>query len=276
MPTIKIKDINMYYETFGQGEPLLLIMGTGADLSVWGDRIQRLAEKYWVIAFDNRGAGRTDKPDIPYSIGMMADDTIGLMEWLDIKKAHIIGASMGSLIAQTIAANHPEKVRSLVLYVAFARLAHGLFQDTFSVLWPLILRIPGVKEKMCLCKYLPTNRSILRQTEAVSKFDSRRWLNRIKAPTLIINATEDLFAGPEGTRELASGIAGSKLIIFNGGHFDAARNIDLLINSSLEFFAEVDVQSKMADQGGQSNLLQRPPAQRWPDPLAEDLRRRNV
>jgi len=178
MPTIKVNDINMYYEIHGQGEPLLLIMGMGADLSVWGDNIQWLAEKYQVIAFDNRGAGRTDKPDIPYSIEMMAEDTIGLMDWLNIKRAHIIGASMGSLIAQRIAAYHSERVKSLILYVSFARIARGFLQNIFSMLWPVVLKMPGVKEKMCLCKYLPTDRSLLRQTEAVSRFDSRGWLYR--------------------------------------------------------------------------------------------------
>ena len=246
MPTIKINDINMYYEIHGQGEPLLLVMGMGADLTVWGDSIQKFAEKYQVIAFDNRGAGRTNKPDIPYSIEMMADDTIGLMDKLDIKRVHIMGASMGSLIAQMIAANHPERVQSLVLYVAFARVSHGFFQNIFSMLWPVILKMPGVKQKMCLCKYLPTDRSLLRQTKAVSKFDSRGWLDKIRVPTLIVNCTKDFFAGPEGTRELASGIAGSKLIIFKGGHLGAAENLDLLTNSALEFLSEVIVQSKKA------------------------------
>jgi len=247
MPTIKVNDINMYYEIHGQGEPLLLIMGMGADLTVWGDSIHKFAEKYRVIAFDNRGSGRTDKPDIPYSIEMMADDTIGLMDRLDIKRVHIIGASMGSLIAQRIAAYYPERVQSLILYVAFARVAHGFFQDIFTTLWPVILRVPGVKQKMCLCKHLPTDRSLLRQTEAVSKFDSRDWLDKIKAPTLIVNCTKDFFAGPEGTRELTSGIADAKLILFKGGHLGAAENMGLFTNSALEFLSEVDMQSKRAD-----------------------------
>jgi pimeloyl-ACP methyl ester carboxylesterase len=246
MPIIKVNDINMYYEIHGEGEPLLLIMGMGADLSVWGDNIQRLAEKYQVIAFDNRGAGRTDKPDIPYSIEMMAEDTIGLMDWLNIKRAHIIGASMGSLIAQRIAAYHPERIKSLILYVSFARIARGFLQNIFSMLWPVVLKMPGVKEKMCLCKYLPTDRSLLRQTEAVSRFDSQSWLHRIKVPTLIVNGTKDFFAGPKYTKELTSGIADARLILFKGGHFGAAENLELFINSALEFLYEVDALAQNA------------------------------
>ncbi len=95
MPTIKVNDINMYYEIHGQGEPLLLIMGMGADLTMWGDSVYRFAKKYQVITFDNRGAGRTDKPDIPYSIEMMADDTVGLMDRLNIERAHFLGLLWG-------------------------------------------------------------------------------------------------------------------------------------------------------------------------------------
>lgn len=162
MPTVEVNGINMYYEIHGRGEPILLIMGMGADLTMWGDIIYKLAEKYQVIAFDNRGAGRTDKPDIPYTIEIMAGDTVGLMNRLRIARAHFLGASMGSCIAQTVAANYPERVKGLILHVAFARVARGFFRDIFSRIWPIILRMPGVKEK--LGKYPPTSKSLLKQT----------------------------------------------------------------------------------------------------------------
>jgi pimeloyl-ACP methyl ester carboxylesterase len=241
-PIIKVNDINMYYEIHGQGEPLLLIMGMGADLTMWGDSVYKLAEKYQVIAFDNRGAGRTDKPDIPYSIEMMADDTVELMDRLNIDRARFLGASMGSCIAQMVAANYPERVNGLILHVAFARVARGFFRDIFSMIWPLILRMPGIKEK--LGTYPPTSRSLLRQTEAVSRFDSRGWLDKIKAPTLIVNGTNDFIVGPmKYTEELATGIAGSKLILFEGGHICVAENQDLLIKPALKFLEEVDAKS---------------------------------
>src|SRR2546430_16089333 len=74
---VRVNDIQMYYEMHGDGEPLVVILGLGTDVSEWDGIIRWLAEKYKVLAFDNRGAGRTDKPDIPYSIEMMADDTAG-------------------------------------------------------------------------------------------------------------------------------------------------------------------------------------------------------
>src|SRR6266700_2919026 len=99
MPYLKIDDIQMYYEIHGDGEPLLLIVGLGTDISEWDGIIRWLAQKYQVLAFDNRGAGRTDKPDVPYSIEMMADDTAELMKALAIERASLLGISMGGKIA---------------------------------------------------------------------------------------------------------------------------------------------------------------------------------
>ena len=115
MPTVRVGDINIYYEDHGKGEPLLLIEGWGTDLTCWQFQIPEFSTKYRVIAFDNRGAGRTDAPDQPYSFRMMADDAVGLLDALGIGKAHILGMSMGGCIAQEIAIEHPERTRSLIL-----------------------------------------------------------------------------------------------------------------------------------------------------------------
>jgi len=115
MPTVKVGDINMYYEIHGEGEPLLLTAGGGMGLAGWARQTPEFSEKYRVIVFDNRGAGRTDAPDTPYSIEMMADDTAGLLDALGIEKAHILGLSMGGMIAQEFALKYPQRVKSLIL-----------------------------------------------------------------------------------------------------------------------------------------------------------------
>jgi 3-oxoadipate enol-lactonase len=115
MPYVKVNDIQMYYEIQGEGEPLLLIVGLGTDISEWEGIIHWLAQTYKVLAFDNRGAGRTDKPDTPYSIEMMADDTAGIMQTLGIQQAHILGISMGGRIALALALRHAKSVKKLVL-----------------------------------------------------------------------------------------------------------------------------------------------------------------
>src|SRR5215475_11467840 len=121
MPKIRVGDIEMYYVEAGAGEPLVLIMGYGADHLAWGFQLPEFAAKYRVIVFDNRGAEQTDSPDYPYTTRMMADDTAGLMSALRIERGHVVGVSMGGMIAQELALNHPQRVRSLQLHCTYAR-----------------------------------------------------------------------------------------------------------------------------------------------------------
>ena len=124
MPTINVNDINIYYEVHGEGEPLILIGGLANDITDYTDHttiIPELSQHYTVIAFDNRGVGRTDKPDAPYSIEMMAEDTVGLLDTLGITKAHLLGISMGGRIALALTLRHPERVNALVLASTGAR-----------------------------------------------------------------------------------------------------------------------------------------------------------
>jgi 3-oxoadipate enol-lactonase len=94
MPTVLVNDINIYYELHGAGEPLVPINGLASDVSEYGDIVRWLAQSYTVLAFDNRGAGRTDKPHAPYSIEQMAGDTAGLLQALGMKEAHVLGISI--------------------------------------------------------------------------------------------------------------------------------------------------------------------------------------
>ena len=115
MPELNVNGIKMYYEIHGKGDPLILIMGLRRNLEWWYCQIPSLPKHFKVIAFDNRGAGRSDKPETDYSIRLFADDTAALMEALNVESAHILGISMGGYIAQELAINYPEKVRNLIL-----------------------------------------------------------------------------------------------------------------------------------------------------------------
>jgi len=115
MAFTRVNGVNLYYEVHGRGEPLLLIMGLGANTTGWWAQVPAFSRKYQVIAFDNRGAGRSDKPNEPYSIGQMADDAQALLDELGVGPAHVFGMSLGGMIAQELALRYPESVRTLML-----------------------------------------------------------------------------------------------------------------------------------------------------------------
>src|SRR5439155_245441 len=115
MATATVDSIELYYEEHGRGDPLLLIMGLAADSTAWMFQVPDFAERYRTITFDNRGVGRSSKPPGPYTIHQMADDAAGLLDALRIARAHVLGVSMGGMIAQELALRHPERVRGLVL-----------------------------------------------------------------------------------------------------------------------------------------------------------------
>ena len=122
MPYVPTRDIITYYEEAGRGEPLVLIRGLGSDLQAWALQVPALAKHFRVITYDNRGAGRTNAPDKPYSIDGMADDLAALLDELNIAKASVLGYSMGGMVAQEFALKYPNKLDKLILLGTSARL----------------------------------------------------------------------------------------------------------------------------------------------------------
>ncbi|HEX6778195.1 MAG TPA: alpha/beta hydrolase [Ktedonobacterales bacterium] len=210
MPTVKVNAITMYYELQGEGEPLVLIAGLRLDVSDYHGIDSWLAQKYQVLAFDNRGAGRTDKPDIPYSIEMMADDTAELLQALGIRAAHIIGISMGGRIALELALQHPELVKKLVLVSTSARVPKRGWR--FRLI-EIVTLLPIFKEKYPQPRY-----AYLRQRQASGAYNCADRLQELHLPTLILHGKKDKLAPYYLAEEMRAGIQGSKIIPFNGGH----------------------------------------------------------
>ncbi|MEQ1888866.1 MAG: alpha/beta hydrolase, partial [Alphaproteobacteria bacterium] len=116
MPHIQAGDINIYYEIEGTGEKLLFIYGSGGDLRVRPNAFDGpLPKQFQVLGYDQRGLGRTDKPDRPYTMQEYADDAAALMDALGWTRAHVVGISFGGMVAQHLAIRHPGKVNRLVL-----------------------------------------------------------------------------------------------------------------------------------------------------------------
>jgi pimeloyl-ACP methyl ester carboxylesterase len=105
----------LYWETAGSGEPLLLVMGLGMPATGWWRTVPVLAKRFRVITFDNRGSGRSGRPRGPYSLGRLADDALAVLDAAGEASAHVYGISLGGMVAQELALRAPERVRSLVL-----------------------------------------------------------------------------------------------------------------------------------------------------------------
>jgi pimeloyl-ACP methyl ester carboxylesterase len=264
--------IDICYETFGDvnAEPMLLIMGLGAQMIHWDDEFcQKLAARgFRVIRFDNRDIGRSSKMSggkrltafemlklrlfripvaAPYKLIDMARDTIGLMDVLGIKSAHLVGASMGGMIAQEVAISSPERVRSLTSIMSTTgdpkvppptREAAAMlmapppktmeeYYDRFAKTWK-ILRVGSFPEDEALDRSRAERTyerglnpaGVGRQLRAIFASGSRKErLRAVKAPTLVIHGTVDPLVHPEGGKDTAASIPGAKLLMIEGmGH----------------------------------------------------------
>lgn len=228
MPTVQVNDIQMYYELRGEGKPLVLILGMTLDVSEVEPIVTRFAERFRVLAFDNRGAGRTDKPDIPYTIEMMANDTVGLMDAVGIGRASILGISMGGRIALELTLEHPERVEKLALISTSARVLPRGWR--FRVLG-LLSRVP-----MFQGKYPQPRYAFVRQRDASTNFDCTARLAEIQASTLIMHGKNDRTAPFALAEEMQRGIQGSKLLPFAGGHlFFLLRERRLFSDATADF-----------------------------------------
>ncbi|RSK28359.1 alpha/beta hydrolase [Bacillus sp. HMF5848] len=115
MPKVDVNGIQLYYEIHGEGPPLLLIEGLGYASWMWNYNVTELSRHFSVIVFDNRGVGKSDKPDVEYTIELFADDAAELVRTLGFEKVHVLGVSMGGFVAQEFAIKYPEIVDKLIL-----------------------------------------------------------------------------------------------------------------------------------------------------------------
>jgi pimeloyl-ACP methyl ester carboxylesterase len=253
----------MYYVEAGAGEPLVLIMGFGGDHLAWGLQLQAFAATHRVIAFDNRGVGQTDSPDVPYTTGLMAEDTRGLMDRLGIERAHVLGVSMGGMIAQELALAHPHRVRSLQLHNTLARtdpytracatawvevrealppeaalraIALWLFAPATYNERPEL--VETIIQSALANPYPQTVTGWRRQREAVAAHDALARLGAIRCPTLVTAAEDDILIRPRASGALAEAIAGAEFVtIPRAGHVPFWEQADAFNRLCLEFLA---------------------------------------
>lgn len=207
MPTVSVNGLRMYYELTGDGPPLVLIAGLGLDVSECGQLIDALVGRYRVLAFDNRGAGQTDKPDEPYTVAQMADDTAGLMRALGIERAHVVGMSLGGRIALELALVHPLVVRSLVLVSTSARVERR---------WPM--SVLGLVSMMFPGRYPQPRYAFKHQRQASDGYNRMGDLAELRVPTLVVHGRRDRIVPHRFAEDMAAGIPAARLTLVDSGH----------------------------------------------------------
>jgi 3-oxoadipate enol-lactonase len=201
----------MYYEVHGSGDPLVLIGGLANDVSEWTWMVDWCAQTHRVLAFDNRGAGRTDKPDAPYTIPMMANDTDALMENAGMSHATVLGVSMGGRIALDLALEHPDRVARLIVVSTTASASPDSSMsrmEMLSMLSSLLFR----------GRYPQPRYAFARQRQASRAYDCTDRLGEIRVPTTILHGRRDRIAPLREAETMHRGIPGSQLVTFGGGH----------------------------------------------------------
>jgi len=248
MTIARINDLDMYYEEHGDpaAPPVLLIMGFSMNAAAWAPQIPPLAERYHVLAFDNRGAGRTSQPEGAYSVPQMAADAAALLDHAGVVSTHVMGASMGGMIAQELALRYPERVRSLVLacttpggprsagYAALmTALDTGLSIDTMeAAMTPERMKEmleqlftpefianpgPGFGQMLAAAMQFPATIAGLKgQALAIRAHDTYDRLGDIMAPTLVIAGDADPLIDPENARIMAKRIPRAELRMLPG------------------------------------------------------------
>lgn len=264
MPFVDTPDgTRIHYDTFGKadGPPVLLIQGLGADSRGWMRQRGMLADRYRGIVFDNRGVGRSDVPPGPYDLEVMAADAIAVLDDLGIESAHVMGASMGGILAQIIGVRYQDRVRSLTL--ACTACQHLPWRRELLAEWQETARTKGMRAFVDLAaRWLIGPRSRFRlwpvvgflgplamqvspealgaQVDAILASDDklRFELETIAVPTLVIVGSQDILT-PIGDSELLNDlIPGSQLVIITGGPhgfmFESAGRFNAAVRTFLD------------------------------------------
>jgi pimeloyl-ACP methyl ester carboxylesterase len=264
MPHVNVGVRKVYYELHGEigGTPLLLVMGTGGSCRGWLPlQVPDFSQHHRTLIFDHRGVGGSDDSDGPLSIASMADDTVGLLDALEIERAHVLGVFMGAMVAQEMALRHADRVERLVLAGTFSRpdakrrmlleqwralALEGVSIDILvreRLLWTLQ---DETLEQTDLIDQMLTfftrdgapvsSETFAKQCQACIEHDTADRLHEIQHPTLVLCGRRDRFTPPALHRELADEIPNAHLVTIQyGGHLVMAESAEQFNKVVLQF-----------------------------------------
>ena len=262
MPFFESKDATIHYELQGQGEPVLFIQGCGVTGSGWDPQVMELSANFQCLTFDNRGIGRSKTSDPALTVEKMAADALALMTAIGWESAHIVGHSLGGVIAQQLALDAPERVRSLSLLCTFSKGAEGA-RVTPSIAWMglktrlgtramrrrAFLRmlfpsefLAGIRAEELASSLAPViGRDladwppiVMKQLKALGKHDRTSELRKLmNIPTLVVSAEKDPIALTHYGRLLCLNIPGAGYLEIKGASHGVALQDPRLINNIL-------------------------------------------
>lgn len=234
MPFAALPDAELHYEVIGRGSPVLLVPGLGGLASYWQPNIAALAARHTLILHDHRGCGRSTRSEMNYSVELLADDLLKLMDCIGLDRASLVGHSTGGAIGQILAAKAPSRIDRLVLYATWAELCPQMRQCMLlrqdALRWggasayhrasPIFLypprytceSWPQIEAEMTAGEQGSTTPTILNaRLEAVMAFDGTPYLPAIRAPTTVLVAEDDILTPPLASAALAGGIRDARL-----------------------------------------------------------------
>ena len=236
-----VNGIKVWYATFGHGEPLILLHGGLANSNYWGNQVPVLAARYRVIVMDSRGHGRTTRNAQPYGYDLMASDVTGLMDFLHIRKAAIVGWSDGAIIGLDIALHHPERVSKLFSFAANSDPSGVKDVNKSPVFTAFIAR--GEKEYERLSPTPTQYKAFVDQIEkmwATQPHWTAQQLEGIKVPTWIVDADHDEAIYRQNTEFMAAHIPNASLLLQPGvSHFSFLQDPEQFTNDVLHFMQHV-------------------------------------
>ena len=242
MPQAAVNGVSLNYDEWGQGHPLLMLMGFGDSLDAWANQIPAFAERFRVIGLDHRGSGESEAPSEGYSIAQFSDDAIGLLDGLGVERAHVLGYSMGGRVGQDMAARYPDRVSALILAASAAKpnplniyslRASAWLYETYgpeaaAAFGPLISFTHGYFEKHLdsltdrlgepVLEPMPIH-AYRGHVEAIENHDTTPILHRIVAPTLVLMGDAEWLNPMSDQQAMLNGIPNAELrVLENGGH----------------------------------------------------------
>ena len=258
MPSVDAEGAEIFYESLGGGDPILLIMGLGADSRGWAMQTHAFAERNHVITFDNRGVGKSSVPAGPYDTRQMARDALAVLDAEGVERTHVLGVSLGGTIAQWLAIDAPERVRSLALGSTWAgpsewrsrlrRMQLGILEHdgvealvrarVLFVFSPPFFAHTGFMDLAEKTMAETKLDGYLHQLDAAEFHDARAHLGQIKAPTLVLTGKRDILVPPELSYEVASLIPGAETEVFETAHTIQLEEAARFNETVLAFFAK--------------------------------------